>query len=101
MTARSLDVARIELHNGTGRQYSFRVDTWQRGRLETCEALIEQEVVRGPIAAGETFEFLVDVPFDVPVTVAFWEQPCGEACDDDPFAALLVTRSPEQPMATD
>ena len=101
MTATSLDLARIELHNGTGRQYSFRVDAWEHARLETCDALLAQEIVRGPIAAGDTFEFRVGVPFHIPVTIAFWDQRCGEACVAEPFAAMLVTRSPERPMATD
>lgn len=101
MTATSRDQSRIELHNGTDRPYSYRVNTWEWYPPGTCGELVDKEVVRGRIPAGKTLPLDVYVPFEFPVTIAFWEGLCGEACDADPFAAMLVTRSPERPMATD
>lgn len=34
---------------------------------------------------------------DVPITIAFWDKPCGEACQRDPIAAMVVVRSPLEP----
>jgi len=102
MTAVSRDSGRIELRNGTDRAYSFRVNTWEWAQLVQCEsALTTSEVMRGPIGAGETVQIDVNAPFDVPVTIAFWKERCGEACEAPPFAAMRVARSPLPPMATD
>jgi hypothetical protein len=38
---------------------------------------------------------------DVPITVAFWDKPCGEGCQRAaPIAAMLVARSPLEPAAS-
>ena len=101
MTATSLDQSRIDLRNATDQAYSYRVNTWAWWPPGTCDELDGQEVVRGRIGAGDTLRLEVDVPFEVPVTIAFWEGRCGEACDADPFTAMLVERSTVRPIATD
>jgi len=67
-------------------------------------ALGEEEVEEGPIAPGGTVQVMI-VAFadrmDVPITVAFWDKPCGEGCQRAaPIAAMLVARSPLEPAAS-
>jgi hypothetical protein len=104
LTARSRDRATIEITNATGRTYYYRVAGWEAAKFETCEALGEEEVEEGPIAPGSTVQVSIvafmDRP-DVPVTVAFWDKPCGEGCQRDaPAAALVVERSALEPASS-
>jgi hypothetical protein len=65
--------------------------------------LVESEVERGPIAPGATERVTLGQLAErigVPVTIAFWDQPCGEACQRAPIAALLVVRSLEEPASS-
>ena len=54
MTAVSTDRQTIELTNRTDRTWYFTVAGWQLDQFETCPALGEYVVVRGPIAPGTT-----------------------------------------------
>lgn len=100
----SRDRATIEIVNHSDRTYYYRVAGWQPAQFETCRALGEQEVQEGPIAPGATVQVMI-VAFadrmDVPIAVAFWDQPCGEGCQRAaPIAAMLVARSPLEPAAS-
>jgi hypothetical protein len=100
ITVVSRDRATIAITNGTDRAYSYRVAGWEPARLDTGCARIELETARGPIGAGRTvnatLSYLVDRA-DIPITVAFWDAPCGEACTATPIAGVLVERSPIEP----
>lgn len=72
-------------------------------RFETCTGLVESEIERGPIAADSTVRTILGEfagRLDVPITIAFWEEPCGEGCQRAPVAALVVVRSPLAPGAS-
>ncbi len=103
ITATSTDRATIEITNRTGRTYSYRVSGWQLDQFETCRVLGEVEVQRGPIAPGATERVRLDVSWwqsGAPVTIAFWDEPCGEACQREPAAAMQVELSPIGPAAS-
>jgi hypothetical protein len=100
ITARSLDRATIQLANRTVQKWYYRIAGWQVLQLDTCRGLVEQEVERGPIAPGATIQTTLPAfagRMDVPITIAFWDQPCGEACRRAPVAAMELVRSPEEP----
>ncbi len=103
ITVSSVDRATVEVANGTGRIYYYRVTGWQPERFETCRALQESEVERGALAAGNTVRVtlgqLGDL-MDVPITIAFWDEPCGEDCQRAPVAATLITRSAVEPASS-
>jgi len=103
ITASSSDRATIQIDNHSGRTWYYRVSGWQLEQFETCRALGELEVQRGPIAAGATERVMLQgnwEQLDAPMTIAFWEQPCGEACQREPVAAMQVVRSPFEPPAS-
>ena len=103
ITATSRDRATIEITNGTTRTYYYRVSGWHPEQFETCRAFDEREVERGPIAPGATVQAMIWAfgdRLDVPVTVAFWDEPCGEACHREPIAAMQVLRSAIEPGST-
>ncbi len=99
----SADRATVEITNRTDRTYYYRVSGWQIDQFETCRALGEIEAQRGPIAPGTTERVIIDVSWwqmGVPVTVALWGRPCGEACTREPIAAAKVELSPLEPAAS-
>ena len=103
ITAISTDRATIEITNHTGRTWYYRVSGWQLDQFETCRALGEVEVQRGPIAAGTTERVMLFgnwEQLDVPITIAFWDKRCGEACQREPIAAMVVVRSLIEPAAS-
>jgi hypothetical protein len=103
ITAISTDRATIEITNHTGRTWYYRVSGWQLDQFETCRALGEVEVQRGPIAPGTTERVMLFgnwEQLDVPITIAFWDRPCGEACQREPIAAMVVVRSQLEPLAS-
>lgn len=103
VVARSVDRATIEITNQTVRTIYYRVSGWQPEQFETCRALGEIEVVRGPLAPGATERVIVDPGWQqagVPVTVALWDRACGEACAREPVGAMVVPISPVQPGAS-
>lgn len=103
MTATSIDRATVEIVNGTSRTYYYRVAAWQPEQFETCRGLLESEIERGPLDPGTTVRVMlaafVERP-DVPISIAFWDKPCGEGCQHAPVAAILVARSPVTPGAS-
>jgi hypothetical protein len=93
------DRATIEIRNGTSARWFFRVDAWEVARLETCVGLLPLELERGPIEPGAVIQVPIgqsDKP-DQPLTVSFWDRPCGEACNRAPQHPILVDRSPIEP----
>jgi hypothetical protein len=103
ITTTSIDRATVEITNATNETYYYRVAGWQVDRFETCQAFGEREIERGPIAPGETVRSSINAfsgQLDVPITVAFWDRPCGEACQRAPIAAMVVARSPVEPAAS-
>jgi hypothetical protein len=103
VTAVSTDRQTIEITNRTDRTISFRVSGWEIAQFETCLALGEAEVARGPIAPGTTQPVTVDPNWwrtAVPVTVAFWDERCGEGCTREPRAAIDVELSLIAPLAS-
>jgi hypothetical protein len=103
VAARSVDRATIEITNRTGRTIYYRVSGWEPGQFETCRALGEIEVVRGPLAPGATEWVMIDPGWQqagVPVTVAVWDRACGEACAREPVDAIVVPLSPVEPAAS-
>lgn len=100
VTAVSTDQATVEITNRTGRTYYYRVSGWEPAQFETCRALGELERQRGPIASGATEAVMVDPAWQqagLRVTVALWDRPCGEGCDREPIAAMVVELSPLEP----
>jgi hypothetical protein len=100
ITARSLDRATIQLTNHTAQRWYYRVAGWEVLQLETCSGLVESEVERGPIAAETTVQTTLGMfvgAMEVPITIAFWDRPCGEACSRAPVAAVQLERSPDEP----
>jgi hypothetical protein len=103
LAARSVDRATIEITNHTTKTIYYRVSCWQPNQFETCRALGEIEVVRGPLDPGATERVMVDPGWQqsgVPVTLAVWERPCGEACSREPAGAMVVPLSPLEPPAS-
>jgi hypothetical protein len=103
IAARSIDRATVELTNRTDRTWYYRAAGWQVEQLETCRGLLEFEIERGPIAAGAAVQVALAAfgeRIDVPITIAFWNEPCGEACQRAPVAAILVVRSPDEPASS-
>jgi hypothetical protein len=66
-------------------------------QLDCGRGIVEQEAVRGPIAAGETIEFGEGSTPDIPVTVGIWDRPCGEACYAPPIGLIVVPVSSVEP----
>ena len=100
ITARSFDRATVQLANRTGQTWYYRVAGWQVEQVETCRGLVESEVERGPIAPGATIQLTLGAfvgRMEVPITIAFWDRRCGEACSRAPVAAMELVRSPEEP----
>lgn len=103
ITAVSADRATVEITNHTGRTIYYRVSGWEPDQCETCRAVGEVEVQRGPLAPGSTERVMVDAGWHqagVPVTVAKWDGPCGEACAREPVGAMVVPLSPVEPAAS-
>jgi hypothetical protein len=98
--ARSIDRATVQLTNGTNRTWYYRAAGWTVEQLDICRGLVESEVERGPITQGASVRVTLGQlaeHLEVPITIAFWDQPCGEACNRAPVAAILVVRSLEAP----
>ncbi len=103
LTARSVDRATIEITNHTAKTIYYRVSGWQFDQFETCRALGEIEVQRGPLDPGATERVMVDPGWQqagVAVTLALWDRPCGEACSREPVGAMVVPLSPLEPAAS-
>ncbi len=103
LTARSVDRATVEITNHTAKTIYYRVSGWQPDQFETCRALGEIEVQRGPLDPGATERVMIDPGWQqsgVPVTVAVWDRPCGEACSREPVRAMDVPLSPLEPAAS-
>jgi len=103
ITAKSTDRATIMIENQSGRTYYYRVSGWQLDQFETCRALGEVEVQRGPIHAEATEWVKLQGDWehmDVPITIAIWDEPCGEACQREPIAAMQVERSTFEPASS-
>jgi hypothetical protein len=103
ITATSIDRATAELSNRSGRTWYYSAAAWTAERLETCIGAIGHELQRGPVVDGATervdLSRYLDQPV-VPITIAFWDAPCGEACDRDPVGGLLLARSPVEPASS-
>ena len=103
ISAVSTDRQTIEIRSRTDRTWYYTVAGWQLDQFETCLAFGEYEVSRGPIDQGTTVRVLVDADWwhlGVPVTVGFWDERCGEACNREPIAALALELSPVVPIAS-
>lgn len=103
VTARSVDRTTVEISNGTARAYWYRVAGWEPLTVESCRVWLEAEVERGPIEAGATMRVGLGAlaeRFDLPITIALWDEPCGEDCRRGPDAAMLVVRSPLEPPSS-
>jgi len=103
ITAVSTDRATVQITNGTDRTYYYRVSGWEPVQFETCRAWGELERQRGPILPGAAESVMVDTAWrqaGIRVTIAFWEQPCGEACAVNPVAAMVVDLSPVEPASS-
>lgn len=103
ITAISTDRATIEITNHTGRTWYYWVSGWQLDQFETCRALGEVGVGGGRIAARATDRVMLQgnwEQLDVPITIVFWDKPCGEACQREPIAAMQVVRSLLEPAAS-
>lgn len=103
LTAAAPDRARVVITNATGETYHYRISAWEPARFEACEALLEAEIERGPIESGSevrsTVGQFVDRS-DVPITIAFWDGRCGEACQRPPIGGILLVRPARQPPAS-
>ena len=103
ITAVSTDRHTLEITNRTDRTWYYTVVGWQLDQFETCLAFGEYEVSRGPIDAGTTVRVTVGqdwLQLGIPVTVGFWDERCGEACNREPIAAMDVELSPVVPVAS-
>jgi hypothetical protein len=103
ITAVSTDRQTIEITNRTDRTYHYRVAGWQLDQFETCLALGDYEVERGPIAPGATERVMVGANWwrmGVPVTVGLWDERCGEGCNREPTGAIDIELAPNVPLAS-
>ena len=80
----------ISSSNDTGRRYSLRVNVWP------CEDTLGAEVVRGPDRRGRDCSISGSTSRSTSRSRSRSGTSCvGEACTEEPFAAMLVTRSPD------
>ncbi|MBA2721188.1 MAG: hypothetical protein H0U52_18390 [Chloroflexi bacterium] len=101
IVARSTDWFHLEIRSRTRETVFVRVSGWEVAQLEACRGLLELEVVRGPVRPGTVFiAKLPSEPWDSPLTVGIWREPCGEACREGPIALLPVSRSTIEPASS-
>lgn len=96
----TLDRAAVEITNNTDRTWYFQLSAWEVDRLESCVGPVPLEIERGPLRPGAvirtSLSLVLDRP-DLPVTIAFWDAPCGEACNRQPEHPMLIARSLVEP----
>ena len=96
----SVDRATVEIANDTDRLWYYTLQAWEVATLESCVGLIATEIERGPLAptaiVRTSLGVMLDRP-DLPVTIAFWDGPCGEACFREPQHPMLIERSLVEP----
>jgi hypothetical protein len=67
-------------------------------QLVCGRGITEEEMERGPIAAGATVDVAAGSTPNVPVTVGIWDRPCGEACSAPPIGLIVVPVSSVEPV---
>ncbi len=103
LTASAIDRSNLAISNATARAWSYRLSGWEAMALEDCQGLVEVEIERGTIPAGvriETTFGILDGRLDLPVTLGWWDGPCGEACTRLPVGGVLVERSAREPASS-
>ena len=102
ITVSSVDRATVEVANGT----AGSTTTASRGGSPSGSrraARSRSPRSNGELAAGNTVRVtlgqLGDL-MDVPITIAFWDEPCGEDCQRAAVAATLITRSAVEPASS-
>lgn len=98
ISVRAINKGHTEITNPTNRTYYYRVSRWSAAHLLCGHDLVEHEVERGPIAAGETIDYTGGSTPDAPLTVAIWDGPCGEACHRPPIGLYVVSVSSVEPV---
>lgn len=100
---RSLDRATVEIANDTNLTWYYVLSGWEVARLESCVGLLPIEIERGPLPSRTIIRTSLGLVFDrpdLPITIAFWDAPCGEACIRRPEHPLLIERSLAQPASS-
>jgi hypothetical protein len=99
----ALDRATVEISNDTDQTWYYQLSGWEVAMLDTCIGLIPIEIERGPLPAGAvertSLGQLTDQA-DLPVTIAFWDAPCGEACVRKADHPMLIDRSHVEPRSS-
>lgn len=94
----AIDRLHAQIINSTSQTYYYRISRWPTEQLVCGFGRHEQDLQDGPIAATETVEFSESSTPDTPVTVAIWDEPCGEGgCDGPPMGLYVVPISTVEP----
>jgi hypothetical protein len=104
ISIRVIDKAHFEVTNATDRDYYFKVIGWTSYENLVCgRGVIGHDGFGSPVSAGATVQAGGGSSSDIPVTVAIWDRPCGDGCDDSSIGQVLVpisTIEPPLPMST-
>ena len=104
ISAVATDSRHVDITSHLASRVYFRLSSWQVLQQHTCRGIVQNENVSGPLEPGQIFTADITVAGDDPtrpLTLAIWDQACGEGCHRPPDAALLVPPSLVQPIATD
>ncbi len=108
LSAESINMHVVRLVNSTGRDYWYRISTWEgldcAGKFVYDFGFLESEMVRGPLPKHSQVDVDAgssgsDVEL-VRMGVGFWDHPCGEPCSSPPMGFLTVPQSTIDPGST-
>jgi hypothetical protein len=98
ISVRVIDKAHFEVTHVTDRDYYLKVVTWSTEDNLVCgRGITGHDGFASPLFAGTTVQAGGGSTVEVPVTVAIWDRPCGEACSDPPIGEIIVPISMVEP----
>lgn len=100
ISVRVIDKAHFAVTNATARDYYFKVIAWTTEDNLVCgRGVIGHDGFGSPVPSGATIEAGGGSTVQVPVTVAIWDRPCGDGCNDPQIGEILVPISIIEPPA--
>ena len=100
ISVQAVDSGHTEITNSSDRTYFYRVSRWPSSQTSCSAAREEAEVERGPVGPGSNVVSAAGSSAAAPLTVAIWDQPCGEGCSSPPIGVMVVPVSSIKPGAT-
>ncbi len=104
ISVRVIDKAHFEVTNATDRDYYFKVIGWTTEDNLVCgRGVIGHDGFGSPVPSRATVEAGGGSTVEIPVTVAIWDRPCGDGCNDRAVGEIVVPISmvePPLPMST-